>query len=995
MLDQRHRIGRPIYVSGSTDHEALLFLVKSRQKPIDMDPNEGVGAVVSTQNLSDLQNYLVTFNKEIEGGDPTTIPVITDGDGSDPVTDMYTSVSVAQALHSGSDSAGAGHFSTAFYSEQSLLDSSLGDDASQHMHSLVTNVDGVDSDIVAQIKQEAASIDLDDASMAAVQAQLASLTGSISDITGSPQELIMTSVGDGLEAHEGKVIRIVSLGQDGSILSLGDGSQMQILNEEALQGVSEIKDSPVTLESLSQSTVMTSDSQDILDVDGASVVSIPTASIPSSLAGLQVASSVSDSIAMGGEGSSMQSQLVAVAPGEDITADALQQVIGLRSEGAEANPGSVVLNAANTLQTLAVVPSEGENGEVNYILIVSQPDGANKVLVTQGISLDMNTMLNLKEAGELTEEMVEEDGTTKRILKIVPKRIFPEANSDLMCHYCNYTSPKRYLLTRHMKSHSEDRPHKCEICSRGFKTYASLTNHVNTHTGTRPHKCKQCDAAFTTSGELVRHVRYRHTFEKPHKCPECDYASVELSKLKRHLRSHTGERPYQCPNCNYASPDTYKLKRHMRIHTGEKPYQCNICHARFTQSNSLKAHKLIHSGNKPVFQCQFCPTTCGRKTDLKIHMQKLHYSDEPVTCRKCGESFPDRYNFKRYPQVNLSILVTVCTVWGGPSEGGLRSVTADHILHGDLMQDWREGKLGNAPQVVIVHPDGRIEEVTPKLQVPPDRSALELQTSLEDREGSSGAAVSTAGKGTKTASHSKLHGAGLSQSELTDSDDDDGNEVKDVLTPEQLLHDLTQSAAHGDSTGLSAVLEGGGVALYSAATSADLESVIASLPLEATPVTLEPPPQQQTSQQPSDIPTIDAPEILAHLGFTTKLIKQEKVDDSDVQPPPITISLMPHQHGISLLDTKESKMKTSLLSPKRSLPILSEAGVVSGFSGATFVTVPSSVTAVAAGTSLGQAIVSKPADRKTRSMKKKEEVEQASPAKRTRRALAEQGYTYI
>ena len=35
------------------------------------------------------------------------------------------------------------------------------------------------------------------------------------------------------------------------------------------------------------------------------------------------------------------------------------------------------------------------------------------------------------------------------------------------------------------------------------------------------------------------------------------------------------------------------------------------------------------------------------------------------------------------------------------------------------MQEWREGKLGNAPQVVIVHPDGRIEEVTPKLQVGP------------------------------------------------------------------------------------------------------------------------------------------------------------------------------------------------------------------------------------------------------------------------------------
>ena len=76
---------------------------------------------------------------------------------------------------------------------------------------------------------------------------------------------------------------------------------------------------------------------------------------------------------------------------------------------------------------------------------------------------------------------------------------------------------KIFCPSRHMKSHSEERPHKCSVCERGFKTLASLQNHVNTHTGTKPHRCKFCHAHFTTSGELVRHVRYRHTHEKPHK----------------------------------------------------------------------------------------------------------------------------------------------------------------------------------------------------------------------------------------------------------------------------------------------------------------------------------------------------------------------------------------------------------------------------------------------------------------------------------------------
>lgn len=43
-----------------------------------------------------------------------------------------------------------------------------------------------------------------------------------------------------------------------------------------------------------------------------------------------------------------------------------------------------------------------------------------------------------------------------------------------VCTYCSYTSTKRYLLSRHLKSHSEDRPHKCGICERGFKVGVAL-----------------------------------------------------------------------------------------------------------------------------------------------------------------------------------------------------------------------------------------------------------------------------------------------------------------------------------------------------------------------------------------------------------------------------------------------------------------------------------------------------------------------------------------
>ncbi|MCL4135170.1 UNVERIFIED_CONTAM: hypothetical protein GTU68_045697 [Idotea baltica] len=311
----------------------------------------------------------------------------------------------------------------------------------------------------------------------------------------------------------------------------------------------------------------------------------------------------------------------------------------------------VILNSGENNQIVTIVPSSTNPGEVSYVLIVEQSGDNDKDDTVYDFNegdegLTYMSKVSLK-ASKMYFFMDNGDEDDKKLVRIVPKKS-QTITPVHMCNYCNYTNPKRYLLSRHMKSHSEERPHKCSVCERGFKTLASLQNHVNTHTGIKPHRCKSCASTFTTSGELVRHVRYIHTHEKPHKCPDCDYASVELSKLKRHMRCHTGERPYQCPHCTYASPDTFKLKRHLRIHTGEKPYECEICNARFTQSNSLKAHKMIHTGNKPIYTCELCPTTCGRKTDLRIHIQKLHTSDKPLKCKKCSKAFPDRYTFKQH-----------------------------------------------------------------------------------------------------------------------------------------------------------------------------------------------------------------------------------------------------------------------------------------------------------------------------------------------------------
>eukprot|EP00092_Neocalanus_flemingeri_P087083 GFUD01109828.1.p1 GENE.GFUD01109828.1~~GFUD01109828.1.p1 ORF type:complete len:312 (-),score=110.79 GFUD01109828.1:635-1570(-) len=202
----------------------------------------------------------------------------------------------------------------------------------------------------------------------------------------------------------------------------------------------------------------------------------------------------------------------------------LSQVIGHSDLIAKGEPdlphNQVVLagGGSDQYQTVTIVPNDTNSGEVSYVLIVQQNETQDKKGgVEDGEQMAVYDFETENDPDYEDEDMALDDKT--KVMKMLP----PKRTSQVvggqahMCNYCNYTTPKRYLLSRHMKSHSEERPHKCSVCERGFKTLASLQNHVNTHTGTKPHKCKYCEVSFTTSGVLVSHVRHRHTNEKTHK----------------------------------------------------------------------------------------------------------------------------------------------------------------------------------------------------------------------------------------------------------------------------------------------------------------------------------------------------------------------------------------------------------------------------------------------------------------------------------------------
>ena len=105
---------------------------------------------------------------------------------------------------------------------------------------------------------------------------------------------------------------------------------------------------------------------------------------------------------------------------------------------------------------------------------------------------------------------------------------------------------------------------RCSECSRNCSTHQGLTRHMRTHTGEKPYRCDVCGKGFSQSSNLFKHKR-THTGEKPYSCDVCGKDFADPSSLTRHVRTHTGER-FLCRVCGAGYTRQYTLKKHMKQH---------------------------------------------------------------------------------------------------------------------------------------------------------------------------------------------------------------------------------------------------------------------------------------------------------------------------------------------------------------------------------------------------------------------------------------------
>lgn len=89
---------------------------------------------------------------------------------------------------------------------------------------------------------------------------------------------------------------------------------------------------------------------------------------------------------------------------------------------------------------------------------------------------------------------------------------------------------------QHLKKESR-RNDTCEYCGKVFKNCSNLTVHRRSHTGEKPYKCELCSYACAQSSKLTRHMKTHGRLGKDvYRCRFCEMPFSVPSTLEKHMR---------------------------------------------------------------------------------------------------------------------------------------------------------------------------------------------------------------------------------------------------------------------------------------------------------------------------------------------------------------------------------------------------------------------------------------------------------------------------
>lgn len=221
-----------------------------------------------------------------------------------------------------------------------------------------------------------------------------------------------------------------------------------------------------------------------------------------------------------------------------------------------------------------------------------------------------------------------------------------------VCNHCGKQFTSRYYwnYVTHMKYHSNERQHKCDICGKAYIEAHTLKIHMRKHSGERPFVCDYCGKAFFLSSQLVSHKNSTHKESTEiHKCDICGQVLSTFGNLRQHKRVvHSTDRPFTCETCGKSFKTNRTLEVHSTIHQEVFPFTCDFpgCDKTFKRAESLANHARRHRNDRTHF-CDQCGKGFYSSKDLKEHV-RTHTGEKPFSCDICGYKCALAGNLKKH-----------------------------------------------------------------------------------------------------------------------------------------------------------------------------------------------------------------------------------------------------------------------------------------------------------------------------------------------------------
>ena len=147
-----------------------------------------------------------------------------------------------------------------------------------------------------------------------------------------------------------------------------------------------------------------------------------------------------------------------------------------------------------------------------------------------------------------------------------------EKVTEFLCDQCDYKSPSKTLLKRHVQTTHEAMKFNCDQCDYNTTTKHNLILHTKENHQNKISKGEQCDYKSPSKTLLNRHIETKHEVTKFH-CDQCNYKAT----TKNNLNSHTEE--------NHQNISTTK-----KIYTSKR-IKCELCDRKLNKEETFIRHK--------------------------------------------------------------------------------------------------------------------------------------------------------------------------------------------------------------------------------------------------------------------------------------------------------------------------------------------------------------------------------------------------------------------